>query len=201
MAKNPFWLGLVLSGVALMQARAADPAEQKMREALRNTMLQLRSAETEKANLQAAQAENDQKLKAAAADLAQLKKQAAADQEELKALKAKLGAGAAENARLAEALDKWKAGHQKVTEIATALEKEKVRMTDKAAVLERRCDEQQTRNVALHKIATEILERYRKFGIGDAITAREPFIGITRVKLQNLVQDYTDKISEQRIKP
>ena len=172
-----------------------------MREALRNTMLQLRSAETEKANLQAAQAENEQKLKAAGAELGQFKKQAAADQEELKALKAKLEAGVAEKARLSEALEKWKAGHQKVTEIANAREKERVRLADKAAVLERRCDEQQGRNGALHKIATEILERYRKFGIGDALTAREPFIGITRVKLQNLVQDYTDKISEQRIKP
>jgi len=29
--------------------------------------------------------------------------------------------------------------------------------------------------------------------------AREPFIGITRVKLQNLVQDYQDKLQSDRV--
>jgi hypothetical protein len=49
-------------------------------------------------------------------------------------------------------------------------------------------------------LGKEILERYEKFGLGTALTAREPFVGTTRVRLQNLVQEYSDKLSEQRIK-
>jgi hypothetical protein len=45
------------------------------------------------------------------------------------------------------------------------------------------------------------LDRYEKFGLGDALTAREPFVGLTKVKFQNLVQDYQDKLSDQKVKP
>ena len=47
----------------------------------------------------------------------------------------------------------------------------------------------------------EILSRYEKFGLGTALTAREPFTGITRARLQSLVDEYDEKISAQRIKP
>jgi hypothetical protein len=45
------------------------------------------------------------------------------------------------------------------------------------------------------------LTRYEKFGLGQALSAREPFTGITRVKLESQVQDYEDKIADQKVKP
>ena len=36
---------------------------------------------------------------------------------------------------------------------------------------------------------------------GEALTAREPFVGVTRVKFENLIQDYQDKLADQKIKP
>jgi hypothetical protein len=45
----------------------------------------------------------------------------------------------------------------------------------------------------------EILDRYEKFGLGDAILAREPFTAAKRVKFQNLVQDLSDKLTDARI--
>src|SRR5207244_3713477 len=65
--------------VSLRAADQASPGELKMREALRNTMLQLRTAETERANLQAAQAEMDQKNKTLASQVEALTKQIADD--------------------------------------------------------------------------------------------------------------------------
>ena len=53
----------------------------------------------------------------------------------------------------------------------------------------------------MFKVANEILVRYERFGLGDALTAREPFTGITRVKLQSLFEDYQDKLTDQKIKP
>ena len=67
--------------------------------------------------------------------------------------------------------------------------------------LERQVAAQRDKNVALYKLADEILTPYRKFGLGEAIAAREPFTGLTRVKLENLAEEYKDKLLEQVIRP
>ncbi len=55
--------------------------------------------------------------------------------------------------------------------------------------------------VKLYTTAIEILTRYEKFGLGDALAAKEPFIGVTRVKLETLVQGYEDKLSNSKSNP
>jgi len=60
--------------------------------------------------------------------------------------------------------------------------------------LQRKIDEDERRNIALFQLANEILTRYEKFGLGEALAAKEPFTGLTRVNLENLVQGYEDKI-------
>jgi len=37
--------------------------------------------------------------------------------------------------------------------------------------------------------------------LGEAIGAKEPFVGTTRVKLETYVQDFQDKLTDQKIKP
>ena len=66
--------------------------------------------------------------------------------------------------------------------------------------LQRIVDEQRTKNAAMFKTGMEVLDRYEKFGLGQALVAKEPFVGITRAKFQTLVQDYGDKLEDQRIK-
>ena len=61
--------------------------------------------------------------------------------------------------------------------------------------------DREAKNRELYRLANEILTRYEKFGLGDALAAREPFTGITRTKLENLVQDYSDKIADARVQP
>jgi hypothetical protein len=51
----------------------------------------------------------------------------------------------------------------------------------------------------MYQAGMEILDRYEKFGLGDAILAREPFTAAKRVKFQNLVQDLSDKLTDARI--
>jgi hypothetical protein len=50
----------------------------------------------------------------------------------------------------------------------------------------------------MYQAGMEILDRYEKFGLGDAILAREPFTATQRVKFQNLVQDLSDKLTDAR---
>jgi len=53
----------------------------------------------------------------------------------------------------------------------------------------------------MYRLANEVLDRYAQFGLGTAIAAREPFVGITKVKFQTLLQDYQNKLTDQTIRP
>jgi chromosome segregation ATPase len=195
--------GLLLSvAAAISPARAADAgtAEAKLREALRNTMLQLRTAETERANLQAAKDEADQKGRDLAAKVDALAKQASEDKKNLDELNAKISDQDAALARVKADLAKSQEALKQTADLARKKEGERARLAGDNILLQRRVADLETKNMALFKLGSEILARYEKFGLGTALTAREPFTQLTRTKLENLVQDYQDKLGDQ-IKP
>lgn len=190
---------------ALPAAEQPSPVEQKMREQLRATMLQLRTAETEKANLQATQADLEQKNQTLTQQIEALTKQLAEDKTKADKTVAELTDKAAKQegdiVQYREAIEKWKASHLKITGIAQAKEAERRKLETKSIVLERQVADQQRRNAAMYRLGREVLDRYERFGLGDALAAREPFVGLTRAKFENLVQDYADKLTDQKIKP
>ncbi|BCU79477.1 hypothetical protein [Luteolibacter sp. LG18] len=203
---RPFLLLLALAlPLAAAPAEGPSPAETKLRETLKATMLQLRTAEADKANLQAEKDVNDAKVKELAAQVDKLTKQAAADQTTAKKqIEDLTGKNAAQEqliGKFKEALEKWKEGYAKASGVANAKEAERSKLSDQNAILRRKVEDQRAKNVALAKTANEILDRYSKFGVGEALSAREPFTGITRARLEALVQDYSDKIEDNRLKP
>jgi len=200
-------LGL-LSALLANLLGAAEPAasgEEHLREALRDSMLQLRSAQTDLANLQAAQASLADEKKAQTEKLDALTKRVVAERAAADKSAAALNSQVAElkttNAHLKEALDKSKAEGDKAAEAARALEADGARLKNEKIVLERKVAELQTKNLSLFMTGNEILSRYADFGLGTAISAKEPFVGLTRTKLENLVQDYQDQLVDQRAKP
>jgi len=205
---TPVSLGIVLFGGAMCSLRAADQpggAEAKLRESLRAATIQLRNAEAERATLQAANADLEAKNKALSDQLEALTKKAAADQTEAdrvtRELKAKVDERDQEIGTLRVSLDKWKADHQKISDFARASEAQRAKLSEQVTALNQKVADQQRRNVSMYNLGTEILSRYEKFGLGTALTAREPFVGLTRVKFENLIQDYGDKLNDERIKP
>ena len=191
---------------------AAEPPvsqEGKLRQALRNSMLQMRDVQTQLSTLQAAHAELEEKHKATEASLAKLKN--TADAERLEAEKTITGLRASippkdeEIGKLRNELEALKATARDTIEqkerLLASTEDQRRAFQEKAMLLDRRVAEQQAKNLKMYQIGVEILDRYEKFGLGDALTAREPFVGKTRVKFQNLVQEFQDKLTEQRIKP
>jgi chromosome segregation ATPase len=194
-------VGLSLLVLPELRANEPSPAEARLREGLKNTMLQLRAAETERAALQAAQAQAAEEKKALEARVEAMTKQSVSDQDAITELREKIADGRAEITRLNESLEKWKKSHGEVTGVAQKKESERAAAASRVIVLERQVADQQRKNAEMFKIGNEILTRYERFGLGHALTAREPFVGITRVKLQNLVQDYGDKLADQKIKP
>ena len=156
-------------------------------------MLQLRTAQNDRAALQASQAENEEKLKKLIAQVEGLNKRAAAAEKTSADQQAQL-------AKFKEALQSWEAAYKQAVEIANAKEAARAKLANDVIYLQRRVADQQSRNAAMFRTANEILTRYEHFGLGEALAAKEPFVGVSRVKLENLAQEYEDKLVEERIR-
>jgi predicted nucleic acid-binding Zn-ribbon protein len=195
---------LVLSGGLLRAADAQDPVLTRMREALKNTMIQLRDAQTQVATLQATQAQSDAKIKDLQAQLDKVTKQASDDKlaadKTIADLKEQNAAQDARNAKELETIAKWKKSYDALLAQAKAIDAKRAEFAGKCIALQRQVDDQQRKNLAMYDLGMEVLDRYKRFGLGEALTAREPFTGLTRVKFQNLIQDYGDKLADQKIK-
>jgi hypothetical protein len=193
----------------LHAAEEADPSI-KLREQLRSTMIQLRTSQVEAANAQALQAAAEAKSKELEGKIADLEKRSAAmakqanaekiaAEESIATLNNKLADRDKRIIQLNEALAKWKDGYNKAAAVARTKEEERALLASEAIVLKRTVADRETKNIALFNTSTEILERFENYALGKAIGAREPFISTTRVKVENLVQGYKDRIVENRI--
>lgn len=199
---------LIIGALCLLPACMTRAQEQpqsvetQLRERLRDTILQLRTAETDRAALQAAQAQSADEAKALKERISALTKQADANKQAAQAaaqmvetLKSQVSRQDSEITQLKEATENCRQAamldHNKAVE--------QIRLADQAVIqLEKLVADREDKNLALYKLANEILQRYEKFGLGDVLMAREPFVGISRVKLQNLVQDYQDELLNER---
>jgi DNA repair exonuclease SbcCD ATPase subunit len=195
----------LLLSFQLAPAADQDAATVKLREQLRNTLLQLRTLQRERDTLQGEKTQLETDKKALTTKVETLTKQLVADKDASDKALAKLTdkstAQEAEVAQLKESLEKWKASHEQAVALAKAKEEARAAAAGEVIVLKRKVADQQTRNLAMFKVGKEVLARYEGFGLGTAIAAREPFTGTMKVKLENLVQDYSDKLDAERLKP
>jgi DNA repair exonuclease SbcCD ATPase subunit len=237
----------------VMQADDPDAGiEARLRQALRDTMGQLRDAQSQLATLQSAQAQSDKdkadlqaKVAALTTQLKSVSDQAASDKAAADKTISDLKLGnetlivhmvdaltvqinnlgkpddkseielhrtiadlKEQNPDSGDALDQygadiqsWVTGYDEYAQLANRTETERARLAALDLQLQRTVADRETKNLALYKLADEILTRYGKSGIGDALLDKEPFIGVSRVKLENLVQDYKDKLRDQIVIP
>ena len=193
-------LSVTLAVISFIQPIPVAAQDARVQQAMRNMTTRLRAAETERDNLQAAKAQSDQEKKTLTERLDALAKQATADSKELAVSKTKLAERETENAQLQDSLQKLQLTQTHAVEIAQKAESERSKLAGQVIELQRKLADRESKNLALFKLANEILKRYERFGLGDALAAKEPFTGVARVKLENLVQDYQDKLADQRVK-
>lgn len=201
------WRAVLLAMIFTVPLHAADEEkglETKLREALRDTMLKLRDAQGQIATAQAAQIAAEDKIKDLSAKNEKLGKELMAERNTSSNMIAELNTKLDERGTvitsLQAMLQKWKKSYGELTGFASKKESERAQLEAKALKLERQVANQQVKNLEMYKIGMETLTRYEKFGLGDALLAREPFIGTTKVKFQNLIQDLADKFTDARIK-
>jgi chromosome segregation ATPase len=182
------------------EAYADATTEAQLRAALQSATSQIASLEDQVANLQASQAPNVAMIEALRAQLQKAVGGAgAAAPAKNDAAVAKLTKELA--ARNAE-LGKSQSAYQTT---ATALSTETTANTalqTQLALLNKGLASCDTKNMQLYKIGNEILDAYsHKDDLFGTIADHEPFIGIKRVQLQNIVQDDQDKLYDNQITP
>ena len=202
-----FRCAVVLAFALAAPLHAAEEAtvESKLRDALRDTVLKLRDAQGQIATAQAAQIAAEEKIKGLTAKNESLTKELFAERTTSTNMIAELNTKLEERGTVILSLqakvEKWKKSYSELTAFAAHKESERAKYQDKSIKLERQVANQQVKNLEMYKAGMDTLNRYEKFGLGDAILAREPFIGTTKVKFENLIQDQADKLTDPRIQP
>ena len=187
---------IVLVALASLLTATANADDARLKQTLQTLTGRLRSAEAERNTLLSDKAQLEQEKKTLSAKMDALNKQVADDKTKLDELAAK----EKELTDTKESLGKWKAAYDQISAGAQKSEAERAKLASESIILKRKLEDRERKNLELFKLGNEILTRYEKFGLGEALSAKEPFTGITRVKLENLVQDYQDKIADQRVK-
>ena len=176
----------------------AETETDRLREALRSATGQLRALEDQRTAMQAKLAEADR-------EKANLKLQV--DSQKARAAQAEKDYRQAVedfNARLDErnqALEKWKGAYEEAATVARTKDAERAKFESESKTCTANYKVSTAKNALLTKVGRELMARYEAITIGDMMAAKEPVLALRRVEIQNLLQDYGDKIIEQKVQP
>lgn len=189
---------IVALTVALPAPASAQSEADRLRDALRSCTSQLRSAEDQRAVLQArlaeAERERDRLRKQNELLRAQVKDAEEAYRKAVKDF----------NDRLSErddVLEKWRSAFDEAATVARAKEAERAKLEQQAAALTASNKGCEAKNIQLQKVGTEILQRYERMNLLERGVVHDPVLGLKRVEHQNTVQEYRDKILDQKVRP
>lgn len=186
---------------------AAGPsaAEVKLRDALRTATLRLRTLESDLESARSAVETKDKEIvllrKKAESEARRAAEEIALGAKHMTALNEKITKITARAKALDESNDKWKAEATRLADTLRATEAERARLATLSDRLTLRVADRERHNVELIRIGGEILTRFEQYGLGEAIAGKDTFIGTKRVKLLGLVQEYTDKIDDNKVIP
>jgi len=195
----------VLSIVSPARAQEEDEATAKLREGLRGAVLQVRDLQGQIAALQAAAIAKEQEVAKLTAELKKVNADLIAERNTsanmVTGLNTRIGELEGDLADKTVANEKWRVEFTQMTERARKLESERDQLKAVGLAKDRKIADQQAKNALMYKAGTEILDRYERHGLGDAILSKEPFVGASRAKFQTLMQEYQDKLLDARIQP
>jgi chromosome segregation ATPase len=206
---------LSLGVLASRAAVAADEnsVEARLRQALRSATAQQRALEDENATLRAKQGQSDrqvQDMKTQLADQTQaldkLRQDDAANVASINTLRAaaadlngKLQASQLTLAQTETALGKWKDAYNQAAGVARTRDADAKLLQTQLDQTTQRAGDCEAKNVKLIGIGNELLDLYQAKGPLTGLLEREPLTQIKRVELENLAQDYQDKLLDNKV--
>lgn len=197
-------LSACLAAAGRHEAFADAATEAALRAALQSSTAQIASLEDQVANLQASQAPEVATIEALRAQLQTL--QGKGGGTESTADKAKSDkALAALNQQLAAreaALAKSQSAYQTAQTAAENAAAENTALKAQLGTVNAGLASCQTKNTRLYNLSNQILDAYsHKDDLFGSIANREPFTGIKRVQLENIVQHDQNTIDDNQITP
>lgn len=196
-------VGLVAAGAASAEGQG-DKQQQQLRR-LQSTNQKLSSEkaqlEQEKTRLELERSALSESVKSTSSKLQTVEVKAAAARREANALGERL----AEAERvLAETSTKLKATEETLAGREADVKRMEGQLGEMRRIVGRQVqtiDSCEKKNARFFELNGELLGKYRDKGVGDALLEAEPFTGVKRVELDNLIQEYRDKLEAQKMEP
>lgn len=199
----------MLTPMAVLLAVAASPAfaqTERSGNADARIMQQLQQMSSERAALQADNAKLKQELDQLKKDLQQAASAKASLENRNKALTANASRGEQSVLQTEEQLERARDQMQELVtrfrETAQSLRDVEIERADVKSQLALRDREFKTcvdRNAAFYNLNVEVLDRMENRGLWSNLTAKEPFLKLKRVELENLVDDYRYRADELKL--
>ncbi|WP_067063724.1 hypothetical protein [Roseateles chitosanitabidus] len=207
--------GLALAAPWTAQAQGAQPSmEERLRTQLRATTAQLQQAQNELAALKsaapapAAPAARPAELEALRRELAESRAALARereargqrderDQQLAAARDAAQGASERSTAQVAQ----FRAAYDQLLKLARESEAERQRLAAGAAAQDAAIKQCQVKNQQLYEVGLDVLKAYETLGPGTILATRLPFAARSRVRLDEVAQQYGDKLYDGRFDP
>ncbi len=219
-AKNIIVLAIALLAVAGSWTASAQQDDRRAREAARRIQLMQQQLtqekaqlEQDKAKLQKDNADKEKQIKQLQARLKRTEagtkqtesdvKQKAAEVDRLKAEQEALSLKFVEQREKADKLaDSYKASVETIRNRDAEKETLNMRTLEQREIIGRQAQMMQAceeKNIALYQLGTDLLQRYRSKSVMDALKQAEPFTQLEKVKMENLLQEYSEKMDAKKI--
>lgn len=211
-ASRPLWRRAPVGAALLLallatsaQAQQGQSMEERLRNQLRITTAQLQEAQNELAVLKAgkpAPAEKGSAKAGGGADVDGVKKELA---EARAQLAAERRARDKNHESSQVALDKvtaqsaqYRTAYDDLLKLARTSDAERQRLAQEARTQQEAISQCVAKNAQLYAVGQEILQAYETVDIGTIMTVRQPFAAQSRVKYEQIAQQYGDKLYEGR---
>ncbi|NWG87714.1 MAG: hypothetical protein HXY26_09465 [Hydrogenophilaceae bacterium] len=194
------WLALlVVASLAAGSPALAGSGKDREREAVRRVQQQMQqmqgqlsTLEQEKASLTENLAESEKAAKAAQGKAGRLDRELKQERERREALEKELAA-------TKEQLDKTQTSLDETSRTLATTEAEKKRLEAIKALREKEIALCEDKNKTLYQLGRDLMARFEQKSCGEILAQKEPFSGLKRVDIENLLEEYRDKLDEQKI--
>ncbi|MDM0005667.1 hypothetical protein QTI51_20585 [Variovorax sp. J22G73] len=205
------------AGTAHAQQAGGQSMEERLRAQLRATTTQLQQAQNELAALKAGQpatgaagtAAGTATAAAPKADVDALKKELAQSQSQLAAerqAREAANAGSQQLRQQAQAtgekataqIAQYRNAYDELLKMARASETERQRLAADATLQRTALTQCEAKNTQLYAVGQEILKAYETMDVGSVLASRQPFAAQSRVKFEQIAQQYGDKLYDSK---
>ncbi|WP_186308451.1 hypothetical protein [Paraburkholderia sp. BCC1885] len=189
----------VLAGCLLMgtDTASAQSIEDRLRSQLRDTAQQLHQLQDNQGPLQAQVTQAQQERDKAQADLKQAQADLAAAQGKSSAQVAaerSLAAEKASHAQDDQQLAKYKSAYEDLLTLSRSRDAERTQLQTSLKTQQTQLQTCEAKNAQLYQVGHDVLDAYEHVGLGTVLKTREPFAQRTRVKYDQIAQDYGDQL-------